>query len=70
MHEDYAFALPLNSGLRKNINESLLRYIDTEEWPTMLREYLGQERSELFLHRWRQRTGEERRAALLSRACP
>ena len=45
MREDYAFALPLNSGLRKNINESLLRYIDTEEWPTMLREYLGQERS-------------------------
>jgi ABC-type amino acid transport substrate-binding protein len=45
MREDYAFALPLSSGLRKNINESLLAYIDMEEWPTMLREYLGQERS-------------------------
>jgi polar amino acid transport system substrate-binding protein len=45
MREDYAFALPLDSRLRRNINESLLRYIDTEEWRTMLREYLGQERS-------------------------
>lgn len=44
MREDYAFALPLNSELRRNINESLLSYIDTEEWRTMLREYLGQER--------------------------
>ena len=44
MRQDFAFALPLNSGLRRNINESLLRYIDTEEWRTMLREYLGQER--------------------------
>jgi ABC-type amino acid transport substrate-binding protein len=45
MREDYAFALPLDSPLRRNINESLLRYIDTEEWRTMLREYLGQEHS-------------------------
>jgi len=45
MREDFAFALPLNSGLRRNINESLLRYIDTQEWRTMVREYLGQERS-------------------------
>jgi polar amino acid transport system substrate-binding protein len=45
MREDYAFALPLDSPLRRNINESLLRYIDTEEWRTMVRAYMGQERS-------------------------
>ena len=44
MRQDFAFALPLNSGLRRNINDSLLRYIDTEKWRTILRQYLGQER--------------------------
>jgi ABC-type amino acid transport substrate-binding protein len=44
MREDYAIALPLNSALRRNINASLLSYIDTEEWRTILTQYLGQER--------------------------
>jgi polar amino acid transport system substrate-binding protein len=44
MREDFAFALPLNSPLRKAINESLLSYINTEEWQAVLRQYLGHER--------------------------
>ena len=44
MRQDYAFALPLNSELRRGVNESLLRYIDTDEWRAILRQYLGQER--------------------------
>ena len=41
LREDYAFVLPLNSELRKHIDESILRYIDTEEWRTILQEYPG-----------------------------
>ena len=44
MRQDFAFALPLNSPLRKPINESLLSYITTEEWQSVLRQYLGQEK--------------------------
>ena len=41
MRENFAFALPLNSPLRKAVNESLLSYITTEEWQSVLRQYLG-----------------------------
>jgi polar amino acid transport system substrate-binding protein len=38
---DYVFALPPNSEIRKAINQSLLAYIDTNEWQELLRQYLG-----------------------------
>ena len=44
MRQDFAFALPPNSPLRKAINESLLGYIITDEWQSMLRMYLGREK--------------------------
>lgn len=43
LREDFAFALPLNSPLRRDINESLLRYIDSEEWTKTVQAYLGHE---------------------------
>ena len=43
-HEDFALALPLGSPLRKRINESVLRLVDSQEWPAVLREYLGDDR--------------------------
>ncbi len=43
-HEDFALGLPLGSPLRKRINESLLRLIASQEWPAVLREYLGDDR--------------------------
>lgn len=44
LRQDYVFAMPLNSSLRKDINESLLSYISTEEWQNLLRQYLGRDR--------------------------
>jgi ABC-type amino acid transport substrate-binding protein len=41
---DYVFALPANSEIRKAINQSLLAYIDTNEWQELLRQYLGNDR--------------------------
>lgn len=38
---DYVFALPLGSPMRKEINESILSFIETEDWRQLLRTYLG-----------------------------
>jgi ABC-type amino acid transport substrate-binding protein len=43
-HEDFALGLPLGSPYRKRINESVLRLVDSQEWPAVLREYLGDDR--------------------------
>ena len=42
--EDFALALPIGSPYRKRINESLLRLVNSREWPPVLREYLGDDR--------------------------
>lgn len=42
MRVDYVFALPVGSPLRKDINRSLLAYIETDAWQDLLRQYLGQ----------------------------
>lgn len=38
---DYVFAFPLGSAIRKRVNESLLLYIDTDEWRRLAHQYLG-----------------------------
>ena len=40
--QDYAFALPLESPLRKRINQSLLEHVKSEEWSYVIRRYLGE----------------------------
>ncbi|MEM8710770.1 MAG: ABC transporter substrate-binding protein, partial [Planctomycetota bacterium] len=42
--QDYAFALPLESPLRKSMNQALLERLSGEEWERMRREYLGSAR--------------------------
>ena len=44
LRDDYVFALPPNSELRKAINWSLLSFLDTDEWQALLRQYLGNDR--------------------------
>jgi len=41
---DYVFALPPDSALRKPINESLLAFMVSNEWPELLRQYLGDDK--------------------------
>lgn len=38
---DYVFAFPPGSPLRKPVNQSLLSFINTDEWHELLRQYLG-----------------------------
>lgn len=38
---DYVFAFPIGSPFRKQINHSILSYIDTDEWREVLHQYLG-----------------------------
>jgi polar amino acid transport system substrate-binding protein len=44
LRNDYVFALPPNSELRKAINRSLLSFMDTDEWQALLRQYLGNDK--------------------------
>ena len=44
LHGDYVFAMPPNAQIRKAINQSLLAYIDSNEWQELLRQYLGDDR--------------------------
>lgn len=39
--QDYAFALPLNSPLRKAVNKALLERVSSEEWADLLYKYMG-----------------------------
>lgn len=41
---DYVFALPPNSQIRKAINQSILAFMETDEWQELLRKYLGNDR--------------------------
>ncbi|MGN6376929.1 MAG: transporter substrate-binding domain-containing protein [Sphingomonas sp.] len=41
--QDYAFALPQGSPRREEINRSLLRRIDSQEWTDLLRQTLGKD---------------------------
>jgi polar amino acid transport system substrate-binding protein len=41
---DYVFALPPNSQIRKAINQSILAFMDTDEWQELLRKYLGNDK--------------------------
>lgn len=43
-HEEFAIALPLGSPDRKPINISILRFLNSPDWPAVLREYLGDDR--------------------------
>jgi len=43
LRQDYAIGLPLDSPLRKRINESLLHYILSDEWQNVLREFLSEQ---------------------------
>lgn len=45
LRQDYAIALPLGSPLRKPINAAVLKFIQSDEWDTILREYLSEEQS-------------------------
>jgi ABC-type amino acid transport substrate-binding protein len=45
LRQDYAIALPLGSPLRKPINHSLLRFIETEDWDDVQVRYLSEDRS-------------------------
>jgi polar amino acid transport system substrate-binding protein len=45
LRQDYAIALPLGSTLRKPINASVLKFIQSDEWDAILREYLSEEQS-------------------------
>jgi len=45
LRQDYAIALPLASPLRKPINASMLRFVQTDAWDTILRAYLSEEQS-------------------------
>jgi polar amino acid transport system substrate-binding protein len=38
---DYVFAFPLGAEIRKRVNQSLLLYIDTDEWRRLKHKYLG-----------------------------
>lgn len=38
---DYVFAFPLGSPIRKQVNRSILSYVETDEWRDLLRSYLG-----------------------------
>lgn len=38
---DYVIALPPNSPIRKQINQVILSFLETEEWRQLLRQYLG-----------------------------
>lgn len=40
--EDYAFALPLGSNLRKPLNAALLQALRGNDWPALVARYLGQ----------------------------
>lgn len=39
--ENYAFALPLGSPLRKDVNRALLEALETETWLALRHRYLG-----------------------------
>ena len=41
MRADYVFALPPHSPIRKQINQSILSFLETEQWRQLLRQYLG-----------------------------
>jgi ABC-type amino acid transport substrate-binding protein len=45
LRQDYAIALPLGSTLRKPINAAVLKFIQSDEWDAILREYLSEEQS-------------------------
>ncbi len=38
---DYVVALPLGSTLRKPVNGVILSLLETDEWQSLLRQYLG-----------------------------
>lgn len=38
---DYVFAFPLGSPIRKQVNRSILSYVETDEWRDLIRSYLG-----------------------------
>ena len=39
--QDYAIALPNSTKYREKINQAMLRYIDSPDWPDLLRRWLG-----------------------------
>ena len=43
LRQDYAMALPLGSPMRKPINSAILTFIQSDEWDTILRQYLSAE---------------------------
>ncbi len=40
--QEYAIALQPNSGLRKSLNEELLRFRESDAWDELLYRYLGE----------------------------
>jgi ABC-type amino acid transport substrate-binding protein len=45
LHQDYAIAMPLGSTLRKPINTAVLKFIQSDDWDTILRQYLSDDQS-------------------------
>jgi ABC-type amino acid transport substrate-binding protein len=41
LRADYVFAFPLGSAIRKQVNRSILSYIETNEWRELIHQYLG-----------------------------
>ncbi|HYP69155.1 MAG TPA: transporter substrate-binding domain-containing protein [Thiobacillaceae bacterium] len=41
LRADYVFAFPLGSAIRKQVNRSILSYIETNEWRDLIHQYLG-----------------------------
>jgi hypothetical protein len=41
MRVDYVFAFPLGSSIRKQVNRSILSYVETDGWRDLMRSYLG-----------------------------
>jgi hypothetical protein len=70
MREDYAFALPLNSGLRGTSTSPSSGTSRRKNGGRCYESTWAKSAPSCSCIRWRQRTGEERLAALLSRACP
>lgn len=40
VRQDYAFALPINSPLRKKINQAILDIVSSDDWQTLVNRYL------------------------------
>jgi ABC-type amino acid transport substrate-binding protein len=43
MRVDYVFAFPLGSPIRKQVNRSILSYVETDGWRDLMRYYLGRD---------------------------